>query len=161
MILHGTHVVEVNYRGKPARSGDGVGFLCAFGRQTWCLGFKGRLFVLTCWTAGPPGPVRWSLVRLRFDWGTITGLAVQDVGETLHHLQFCRVADATPWLVRLQRWVVRACRRRKGLHLAMCMGLHPRLGAASPLAVLDPDLLRTLVLRRERRVAGHGAWRET
>jgi hypothetical protein len=156
MILCGTHVVEVDCREKPARNGYGVGFLCDFGRQTWCLGFRGRLFVLTCWTAGPAGPVRWSFVRLRFDRDAITGIALQDAGEPLHHLQFCRVADETPGLVRLQRWVVRACRLRRGRELAACMGLHARLGARSPLAALDPDLFRGLVLRRAPRRALSG-----
>lgn len=48
-----------------------------------------------------------------------------------------------------REYLSRLLRARTDMRLALMMGLHPRLGANSPLNNLEPDILRDMILRGE------------
>lgn len=65
-----------------------------------------------------------------------------------YRFSFCSTFLQTPNLLIIQRqallWLGRL-RRRRARNLAIGMGLHPRLGAQSPLRTLDSELLRMII----------------
>jgi hypothetical protein len=154
-----TRVIEADYRVTPSCSTQGTGFLCGFCDHLWFLGYKNRLLRLVAWRPASR-ELRYGLIRLKIDWDdalqpplatVISGIILHKAGKSRQFLQFCRIRDTTPYLIRLQRWFVRENARRRAHNLALCMALHPRLGGESPIGALDPDLLRALVLGREKR----------
>jgi hypothetical protein len=137
-----TRVVRVDCRAQePMRKETGLGFLF----MSRFLAYQKRVFVLS-----PPGRAvdarrRIALVRLRFAGSAITCVTLHhdDDDHMLYRLRFCRVVDATEGLLRLQRWFIR---RLRGRRLAVCMGLHARLGVGCLLAALDEELVRAFII---------------
>ena len=130
-------------------------FICCLGKFQGLVGFHGKLWKLThvedwynlrhpknsTWLATMPD------LYLYFYWG-IDGMNCDFCrSQTLerHPRGNALVTNVHHLLLRLQRWTKRILSYRK-FRLSVFMAFHSRLGEASPLNQLNPDLLGTLIL---------------
>lgn len=161
----------------PRKTSKGVLFICSFGPRHLLMGYDGKLWRLH--TTRRKGHTNdWLCFctpnRLRIDISWFRPVFTDAHRD--HHaykgwckiyekrrkhynsVQYGRLENLNHLLIRLQRWTRRMLYRARGL--ALCMALHPRLGAESWLAELGGDMLHLILgrikerLERRLRMAG-------
>lgn len=131
---------------------NGQAVMLAFGKRGWLMGYRNRLWTMSELEGQSADYYNdWPHTTKRFvvymDWFKKEVFSrVFEKRRYLDLITFTTVSDATHLLLRLQRWFLKTCARRKARRLALAMAMHARLGKDSPLATLDMDIVRALVL---------------
>lgn len=148
-------LVEYDCRGRRksvVMNRNGQAVMLAFGKRGWLMGYRNRLWTMS--------ELEGQSVDYYNDWPhMVTHFVIymhwfkDEIGcrlfkkrRFLDLIMFATVSDATLHLLRLQRWFLKTCACRKARRLALAMATHARLGKDSPLATLDVDIVRALVL---------------
>jgi hypothetical protein len=165
MLIMNARVLEIHHDTACSIWDEWEGILYYSGKRGWLLAFRGGLWVIENsiqdeFYRGYPW-MDWAVSRPTFEFSyhdkdappvvwfrryvfSRSGMALS------RSMVASTVRLATRLLLRLQRWFrcqnTLSARKR----LALVMAFHPRLGSGSPLAALDQDLVRSLVLRRGR-----------
>lgn len=131
---------------------NGEAFMFSFGERGWLMGYRNRLWTMSELEGQSadyyddwPHTVKRFVIYMDWERTSISGRLFEK-RRYLDLITFTLIYDATPQLLRLQRWFLKVCARRKARRLALAMSIHARLGKDSPLATLDADLVRGLVL---------------
>ena len=162
LIHSGVHFTLMDYRQHPTKESKGVLFICSFGAAHLLMGYDGKLWRLnSARRKGYKKDWPWLCTpnRLVIDISWIRPIFSDTRRDNRAYMGFCQVYEKrrrycnnvhrgslenlNHLLIRLQRWTRRMLHRARGL--ALCMVLHPRLGAKSLLAELGWDMLHLIL----------------